>query len=154
MAWWFDAPLLNALTRNWDDSAIKEYPERLRRHEEAIPAPIAEALQNIDSKATGLLTHASMMIAGLGLIAPLVANHAIEEAIIVAEMAVYLLLAVGCLRCLTVFSPANFSDDNAGMLFRIGQELLLRRELYGLCIRTAIVFTIVVVVTLPALYLW
>ncbi len=152
MAWWFDRPLLSAITRNWDEAAVKNYPERIRRHEESIPTPISEALQNIDAKATGLLTHVSMMIAGLGLIAPLVANHRFEEAIIVGEMAVYLILAVGCLRCLAIFGPRDLGVDTG--LAGIGSELLLRRELYALCVRAAIIITMLVVITLPVLYFW
>ena len=52
---------------------------------------------SIDAKATGLLTHTSMMIAGLGLIAPLVADSDLEVGIVVSEIAVYLLIALGCL---------------------------------------------------------
>jgi hypothetical protein len=36
----------------------------------------------------------------------------------------------------------------------IHRELIIRSELYGLCIRTAIVFTIVVFLLLPVLYFW
>ena len=154
MAWWFDRPLLNTLTRSWDESAINNYSERVRRHEEAISAPIAARFQIIDAKSTGLLTHASMMIAGLGLIAPLVADHNFEEAVIIFEMAVYLLIAVGCLRCLSVFNAQELTNDTTELPDRIGRELLLRRELYGPCSRVAIIFTILVLVTLPALYFW
>ena len=122
MAWWFDRPLLNALTRNWDAGAIKDYSERVRRHEEAIPKPIAATFQDIDAKATGLLTHVSMMIAGLGLISPLVADHKLEEGVIVFEMAIYLLIAVGCLRCLTVFSPSELSTNKKDFARRISHE--------------------------------
>jgi len=153
MAWWFDRPLLNALTRHWDDATVKSYPDRIRRHEESIPPPIAAAMQNIDAKATGLLTHVSMMIAGLGLVAPLIADHRIEEGIIVFEMAVYLLLAIGCLRYLNVFNPHQISGEMSGLSAAFGDELLLR-ELYAFCVRAAIVITIVIVVTLPAMYLW
>jgi hypothetical protein len=154
MGWWFDRPLLSALTRSWDDTAIKNYPERIRRHEESIPPPIAAAMQNIDAKATGLLTHVSMMIAGLGLVAPLIADHRVEEAIIIFEMAVYLLLAVGCLRCLNVFNPHQISGEMSGLDAALGGELLLRRELYAFCVRAAIIVTIAIVVTLPVMYLW
>ena len=133
--------------------AIKDYPERIRRHEESIPAPLAGAFENIDSKATGLLTHVSMMIAGLVLIAPLVANHNSEVAIVILAMAVYLIISLGCLRCLIVLNPPERSDATDAM-DRLGRELLLRRELYDLCIRTSIGFTIVVFVMLPALYFW
>ena len=154
MAWWFDRPLLNVLTRQWDKTALSEYPERIRQHEESVPAPIASAMQNIDAKATGLLTHVSMMIAGLGLVAPLVADHRVEEGIIVFEMAVYLLLAVGCLRCLSVFNPHYLTGEMGAMSSALGQELLLRRELYAFCVRAAIVITLCIVVSLPAMYFW
>jgi hypothetical protein len=154
MAWWFDRPLLNAFTRKWEKGAIENYHERLRQHEESIPAPIAAAMQNIDAKATGLLTHVSMMIAGLGLIAPFVADHRLEEGIIVLEMVVYLFLAIGCLRCLTVFNPHALAGEKAAMTHSLGRELLLRRELYAFCVRAAIVVTIIIVLTLPAMYFW
>lgn len=154
MAWWFDRPLLNAFTRKWERDAVETYHERVIQHEESIPAPIAAAMQNIDAKATGLLTHVSMMIAGLGLSGSLVADHRLEQGIIVIEMVVYLLLAIGCLRCLTVFNPHALTGEMTMMSRRLGNELLLRRELYAFCVRAAIVVTILVVVTLPAMYLW
>jgi hypothetical protein len=154
MAWWFDRPLFDAFTRNLGPEVVETYTDRLRQHEEAIPAPIATSMQNIDAKATGLLTHVSMMIAGLGLVAPLVADHRVEEGIIVFEVAVYLLLAIGCLRCLSVFNPHTLSGEMAGMTPRLGHELLLRRELYAFCVRAAIILTMLVVVTLPAMYFW
>jgi hypothetical protein len=154
MAWWFDGPLLNALTRHWDAAAINEYPERVRKHEESLPAPIVAAMQNIDAKATGLLTHVSMMIAGLGLLAPLVADHRLEQGVIVFEMGVYLLLAIGCLRCLNVFNPHHLTGELGGMSDALGRELLLRRELYAFCVRAAIVVTMAIVVTLPVMYFW
>ncbi len=36
----------------------------------------------------------------------------------------------------------------------IHRELIIRAELYSLCIRAAIAFTIVVFVLLPVLYFW
>ncbi len=95
-----------------------------------------------------------MMIAGLGLIAPLVADHDLEKGVIVFEMAVYLLVAIGCLRCLTVLNMPRFTKDPSDSPKEIGRELLIRRELYGVCIRVAIIFTIVVLITLPAMFFW
>ena len=75
--------------------------------------PTAKARsRSIDAKATGLLTHVSMMIAGLGLVAPLVAQSDIELGMIIVEMAVYLLLAVGCLRCLSVFAGRDLAGPD------------------------------------------
>jgi hypothetical protein len=154
MVWWFDRPVMKALTRGWADSAINEYSERLLRDQESIPIPVLAAMKNIDAKATGLLTHVSMMIAGLGLIAPLVANHRLEEGIIVFEMALYLVLAIGCLRCLNVFNPHRVPGEMSGMSASLSRELLLRRELYAFCVRAATVLTMCIVVSLPAMYFW
>jgi hypothetical protein len=154
MSWWLDRPLMKALTRGWADSAIDEYSERVLKGQESIPAPILASMQDIDAKATGLLTHVSMMIAGLGLIAPLVANHRLEEGIIVLEMALYLVLAIGCLRCLNVFNPHELTGETAGMSTTLGHELLLRRELYAFCVQAATILTICIVVSLPAMYFW
>ena len=95
-----------------------------------------------------------MMIAGLGLIAPLVASNDLEVGIVVAEMAVYLLIALGCLRCLSVFRTHEFSEADEHAHGIIHRELVIRTELYSLCIRAAIVFTILVFLTLPVLYFW
>jgi hypothetical protein len=149
-----DRALLKVLTRSWDDGMVNSYPERIRKHEEAIPAPIAETFQTLDAKSAGLLTHVSMMIAGLALIAPLVANHDIEMAVIVFQIAVYLLIAIGCLRCLTVFSPRGYTVGAESPMDEVGREFLLRRELYRLCSHAAIYFTVIVFITLPVLYLF
>ena len=109
MTWWFDGVLMNALTRKWDATAISSYHEHVKQQQESIPPSIAEEFSLIDAKSTGLLTHVSMMIAGLGLIAPLVADHDLEKGVIVFEMAVYLLVAIGCLRCLTVLNIPRFT---------------------------------------------
>ena len=111
-------------------------------------------LEMYDAKVTGLLTHVSMMIAALGLVAPVVANHRFEEGIIVAEIAVYLLLAVGCLRCLNLFNPRLSTGTKDALNAELRHELLLRRELYILCVRAATIITICILVSLPAMYFW
>jgi uncharacterized membrane protein len=94
-----------------------------------------------------------MMIAGLGLIAPLVADSDFEVGIVVMEMAIYLLIALGCLRCLSVFHAHEFESADR-VQDAIHRELIIRAELYSLCIRAAILFTMVVFALLPLLYFW
>ncbi len=89
----------------------------------ALAADVTDSFQLIDVKATGLLTHVSLMIAGLGLIAPLVADNQFEKGIVVAEIGVYLLVAVGCLRCLSVFHTHEF-DANGARLREIADRSL------------------------------
>ena len=149
-----DRAFFSFLTRGWGSRKIDDYEKSLRRRDKAMSVEASRTFASIDGKATGLLTHTSMMIAGLGLIAPLVADNDIEIGIVVAEMAVYLLIALGCLRCLSVFHAQELSGAGNGLHAMIHRELIIRSELYSFCIRAAIVFTIVVFVLLPVLYFW
>ncbi|MGB8569458.1 MAG: hypothetical protein WCD78_11600, partial [Pseudolabrys sp.] len=96
-----DRAFFALVTRGWDSGRINNYEESLRRRDSAMSGEATRTFASIDAKATGLLTHTSMMIAGLGLIAPLVADSDLEVGIVVSEIAVYLLIALGCLRCIS-----------------------------------------------------
>ncbi|HZS62937.1 MAG TPA: hypothetical protein VFA53_00330 [Xanthobacteraceae bacterium] len=146
-----DRALFSAFTRRWGNAAIAGYADAMDRQEKANASPI---FSTIDAKAAGLLTHVSMMIAGLGLVAPLVADSDFEVGMIVAEIAVYLLIAVGCLRCLSVFGGRDVLQNSDHMEEALGRELIIRRELYAVCNRAAIFFTIVVFLLLPFQFLW
>jgi hypothetical protein len=148
-----DQALYNAITRRMGTKP-DAYSKAVARSDAATPPIIAAAFQTIDAKATGLLTHVSMMIAGLGISAPMLAQYVYEEAIIVAEICVYLLIAVGCLRCLSMFAAAEEGADAAATRRNAERELLIRRELYRFCHRAAIVFTILVFISLPIMLLW
>jgi hypothetical protein len=150
----FDSALFAWLTRNWSKARIKAYPRDIETRAKVSAGPAAEAFQMIDAKATGILTHVSMMIAGLGISAPLVAQHPLEEALIVAEICVYLLIAVGCLRCLSVLAPVDTQGDEPSLQLRVGRELIIRQELYRFCNRFTIYFTMVVFISLLALLFW
>jgi hypothetical protein len=148
-----DRAFFALVTRGWNTDKIANYESTLRRRDKEMSAEATHTFASIDTKATGLLTHTSMMIAGLGLIAPLVADSDIEVGIVITEMAIYLLIALGCLRCLSVFHAHEFeADDHVQDV--IHRELIIRNELYSLCIRAAILFTMVVFALLPLLYFW
>src|SRR5690349_19695288 len=149
-----DRAFFALLTRGWTARRITNYEAGLRKRDRLMSTEVVRTFASIDAKATGLLTHTSMMIAGLGLIAPLVADSEIEIGIVVGEMAVYLLIALGCLRCLSVFHVRELSSAGNGLHAIIHRELIIRSELYSVCIRAAIIFTIVVFVLLPVLYFW
>jgi hypothetical protein len=142
------------VTYGWDETDIARYPERLHQYTVQIGPDLNTAFEQIDAKATGLLTHVSLMIAGLGLIAPLVADNRMEVGVVIAEIAVYLLIAVGTLRCLSVFHWNEFGDQTSSTQDLANHELIIRRELYSLCIRSAIFVTIAVFLLLPVLYFW
>jgi hypothetical protein len=147
----FDDALYALFTRNWSKARIKAYPRALELQAKNTHGRTVEAFQMIDAKAAGMLTHVSMMIAGLGITAPLLAQHPFEEAVIVAEICVYLLIAVGCLRCLSALAPDDIQGDPASSVDR---ELIIRQELYGFCNRLAIRFTILVFFSLPIMLWW
>jgi hypothetical protein len=149
-----DRAFFAIVTRGWDSRRIETYRGILKQHNAALASDMHHDFALLDVKATGLLTHVSLMIAGLGLIAPLVVDNEFEKAVVIAEIAVYLLMAVGCLRCLSVFTPRQFREATIGVGKLAERELLLRRELYSLCNRAAIIFTILVFLILPALYLY
>lgn len=151
---WLDRLFFAIATQGWSAADVQGYLPRLNRHNAAVPPEIVASLALVDGKATGLLTHVSLMVAGLGLVAPLVANNDFEVGVVVVEIGVYLLIAVGCLRCLSIFHASQFGDDSAAALLRLERELIIRRELYSLCIRAAIGFTIIVFVLLPVMFLW
>lgn len=149
-----DRAFFALVTRGWNTRKLANYEANLRKRDKELSAEASRTFGSIDAKATGLLTHTSMMIAGLGLIAPLVADSRFEGGVVVAEMAIYLLIALGCLGCLSVFHAHEFDSADNRMNEIIHREVIIRAELYSLCIRAAIVFTIVVFVLLPVLYFW
>lgn len=149
-----DRAVFALVTRGWGADTFSGYRDRMHTYLVEMPPEILESLKLIDSKATGLLTHVSLMIAGLGLVAPLVAAHELEVGVLVFEIGVYLLIAIGCLRCLSIFHHRQFDVPQDQLLQLVEHELILRRELYSLCIRASIVFTMLVFLTLPALYFW
>src|SRR5215471_4043204 len=149
-----DRAVFALVTRGWDAGRIKNYEESLRRRGTATSVEASRTFASIDAKATGLLTHTSMMIAGLGLIAPLVADSDLEIGIVVSEIAVSPLIALGCLRCISVFQPFEVGDAGEKIRELIDRELIIRSKLYRLCIRSAIIFTIVVAAVLPIPYFY
>ena len=150
----FDNVLFGFFTRSWDATQIDSYPRTLETHVRTADGGAADAFQMIDVKAAGMLTHVSMMIAGLGISAPFLVQHPIEEAIIVGEICVYLLIAVGCLRCLSVLNAGDAVGNPAELKKRVQRELLIRQELYRFCNRFTIRFTVLVFISLPVMLWW
>lgn len=149
-----DRAVFNIVTRGWGPDKVTGYAEAVRQHNRTLSSDIQDEFQIIDAKATGLLTHVSMMIAGLGLLSPLVASSRFEEAVIIGAISVCLLIAIGCLRCLSVFRAHELAEAGDDCNAIIHREWIIRRELYSLCIRTATVFTIALFLVLPVLYFW
>jgi hypothetical protein len=147
-----DSFLYRTMTRGWPQERIDHYTQQLAVDGDGTlgPFPISRSFQIIDSKAGGLLTHTSMMIAALGISAPVVADNHFEQGVIVIEIMMYLLVALGCLRCLSMFhrDPERPLQDLALT------ELIIRRELFKWCNFGAIILTVLVFISLPLLYLY
>jgi hypothetical protein len=151
-----DHRIYRFLTRRWSEERRAGHLARLRDIEHDAEQQLARAtFQSIDTKAAGLLTHVSMMIAALGVVGPTIANSDVEQAILFAEIALYLLIAVACLRCLALFAPSLGRWAEPGDLKAwLNRELVLRQGLYGLCNRATIMLTLAVFVSLPVLFAW
>ncbi len=149
-----DQALFSALTRKWEKKAVETYSKALQLREAATPPHINELFHRLDAKATALLTYVAMMIAGLGIIAPIVSQHPLEEAVVIVQISIFLLIAIGCLRCLSVFGSLEYSADAAAVRKSAERELIIRQELFRLCHRASIIFTFGVVVSLPVMLVW
>ncbi len=151
-----DRFLFAFVTRGWSKNRISGYVKTLRVHDPQshVPNVIGETFKIIDAKAAALLTHTSMMVAALGLVAPVVADDRVEQGIIVFEILGYLLIAMGCLRCISIFGehelnqPGRIYDEVAR------NELILRRQLFVFCSRATIMLTALIFVSLPILYFY
>jgi hypothetical protein len=147
-----DRILYQAITRGWPKERVARYTDHLAVDGDGTlgPNPISRSFQILDSKAGGLLTHTSMMITALGVSAPVVADNHFEQGVIVLEIMLYLLVALGCLRCLSMFHR-----DTSHLLQHAAlRELIIRRELFKWCNHAAILLTIPVFISLPLLYLY
>jgi uncharacterized membrane protein len=90
------------------------------------------------------------MIVALGISAPVVANDYFEQGVIVVEIMFYLMVALGCLRCLSMFQD----DLEKPAKEAARDELILRHKIFRLCNRAAIMLTLLVLLSLPLLYLY
>jgi uncharacterized membrane protein len=147
-----DRFIYRLFTHDLRDHHVERYIAHLAvdHDETSVPNVIGRGFQIIDSKAGGLLTHTSMMIAALGVSAPVVANDRFEQGVIVVEIMFYLLVALGCLRCLSMFQD----DLEKPAKEAARDELILRHKLFRLCNRAAILLTLLVLLSLPLLYLY
>jgi len=151
-----DRWLFSAVTRGWPHPRIANYIEVLKVDdpESALPSVISRTFQLIDTKASGLLTHTSMMIAALGVAGHLVAESYLENGVIVIEIMLYLLVAIACLRCMAIFNEHSMALDPSLISTAVRDELILRRELYSICNRATICLTGLIFFSLPLLYLY
>jgi uncharacterized membrane protein len=147
-----DRVLFRAITADLPVEHVDRYVKHLAvdDDETSVPNVIGRSFHIIDNKASALLTHTSMMIAALGISARVVADDYFEQGVIVVEIMLYLLVALGCLRCLSMFQDdLDHPNKDAAR-----DELIFRHKLLRLCNRATIMMTAVVLVSLPLLFFY
>ncbi len=152
----FDGLLLKLLTLGWSENRRGSYVSYLKVDDEEsdVPNVIGHSFEIIDAKATGLLAHVSMMIAALALVSPLVADSRLEQAVILFEIMLYLLAAIGCLRCMVIFDEADLMADKQTLHNRARDELIIRRELYQRCNKASMYLTVLIFLSIPLLFFY
>jgi hypothetical protein len=149
-----DEALYSVLTRNWEKRLSDNYLDALKKRETQTPPFISELLSRIDAKATALVTYVAMMVAGIGICAPLVAKHPYEEAIVIVQISFFLLIAIGCLRCISTFNRPALTANAKQSLEALERELIIRQEIYRICHRASIFFTVTAFISMPFMLLW
>jgi hypothetical protein len=138
-------------TRRWTPPMRRHYLENLSfaRDDTSEHRAALRNLDQLDTKASGTLTHISMMIAALGVTARAeIIDHESERFIVYLTMSVYLILSVLCLRCMTGFAVESIAGPREYFLEHLTDELIYRKELYARAntattILTAIVFVLI-----------
>ncbi|WP_424942532.1 hypothetical protein [Aliiroseovarius crassostreae] len=129
-----------------------------KRDERPVLAISWSILSRIETKSAAYLQHISMMIAAIGLLLAGFAESNFEKAILVIELIGYLVLALGCIRCLyhipglemTGYQPhkatEEFWNDREEMIYI--SEVAFREYTLDFCTqwlwRLTIVFAITV----------
>ena len=122
------------LTRHWTAEARRQFVANLclSTDETSESRAVQEALDRIDAKASGTLTHISMMIAAMGVTAiSQIVDHDSERFICYLTIGIYLVLAVACLRCMSIADYDLAVGDGSRLLAHLEDDLIYRRELYA-----------------------
>jgi hypothetical protein len=145
------------LTRSWTEPMRHQYLANLRfmRGEESEQRALRAALDQMDTKASGTLTHISMMIAAMGVTAiSEIVDHDSERFVCYLTIGLYLILAVMCLRCMTVIGVGVMTGNPDQLLDNLLRESIYRRELYTLANSATTLLTGLVLVLIYFFYFY
>ncbi len=137
-----------------NDAARAELRVRDGIHETLYLNATADALDRVDSKAGSLLTHISMMIAVAAFVVSSTETSLAEQLIIGAEIFLYLMLALCCLRCLVFVDVPNgmqnlgAEKDSVRVLLR--EQAVVRGIILNFAIRWTFLVTFVFALSLAA----
>jgi hypothetical protein len=145
------------LTRDWTEARRRLFIANLciAGDEPSEPKAVQRALDQMDTKASGTLTHISMMIAAMGVTAiSEIVDHDSERFICYLTIGLYLILAVMCLRCMSVVEATLFVGDKRRLISHLEEDLIYRRELYATVNSMTAVLTGVVLVLIYFFYFY
>jgi len=145
------------LTKHWSEAARRQFVRNLcvATDEPSERRAVHRALDQMDTKASGTLTHISMMIAAMGVTAiSEIVNHDSERFICYLTIGLYLILAIMCLRCMSVGETTLFAGDGDRLLAHLEDDLIYRRELYRLVNTATTAMTGIVLVLIYFFYFY
>jgi hypothetical protein len=122
------------LTKHWAEEQRRRFIANLclALDEKSECKAVQRALDQMDAKASGTLTHISMMIAAMGVTAiSQIVDHDSERFICYLTIGIYLILAVACLRCMSVADYELSVGDASRLIAHLEEDLIYRRELYS-----------------------
>jgi hypothetical protein len=153
----FDDLIRHRLVGDWPAERRLSYLANLRvlRNETSDHRAVVGSLDQLDAKASGILTHISMMITAMGVTAiSEIVNHDSERFICYLTIGAYLVLAVMCLRCMSIFGAAETGPDRQKALDHLLDELIYRRGLFSLANRVTTGLTGLVIVLIYFFYFY
>jgi hypothetical protein len=137
----FDRLLLCAITAKDLDDREHELKRESNTHDTKIAKLIYDALDSIDTKATAVLQHVSIMIAVSGALYTKADSKAFQI-IFISEMLVYVLMALLCLRLL--MTQCVSSD------FEASKDAVAKEAIMDLTSKLTFVVTLALVVSVIA----
>ena len=122
------------LTKHWAETERRQFIANLclALDETSERKAVQRALDQMDAKASGTLTHISMMIAAMGVTAiSQIVDHDSERFVCYVTIGFYLILAVACLRCMSVADYELSVGDANRLIAHLEDDLIYRRTLYS-----------------------
>jgi hypothetical protein len=145
------------LTKDWTEAGRRQFVANLclAADETSERRAVHKAFDQMDTKASGTLTHISMMIAAMGVTAiSEIVDHNSERFICYLTIGIYLILAMMCLRCMSVAEIDLAAGNGEPLLSRLEEDLIYRRELYSAINSATTVLTGVVLVLIYFFYFY
>jgi hypothetical protein len=152
-----DAIVRRHLTKDWTEAGRRQFVANLCvvADETSERRAVQRALDQMDTKASGTLTHISMMIAAMGVTAiSEIVDHDSERFICYLTIGIYLVLAVACLRCMSVADYDLAVGDGDRLLAHLEDDLIYRRELYSTINSATTLLTSAVIVLIYFFYFY